>query len=106
MSRRGNTFLCSSREPVLGYPRAVRIGKRAFVAGMTAGPAEGADAAAHAREIFGRADSDSAGAVHDSAGAVHGEFFRGISPVTTVVEAGALVAACLLVEMKADAVPQ
>ncbi|MGW2088628.1 RidA family protein [Streptomyces sp. NPDC001880] len=101
MSRRGNTSSGSSREPVLGYPRAVRVGSHAFVAGTTAGPAEGADTAARAREIFGRAGSGS-----DSVSAVHGEVFRDIFPVTTAVEVGTLVAACLLVEMKADAVPQ
>lgn len=36
MSRCGSTSSGSSREPVLGYPRAVRFGNQVFVAGMTA----------------------------------------------------------------------
>ncbi|MFD7620521.1 hypothetical protein [Streptomyces sp. NPDC059802] len=59
--------------------------------------AEGADAAAQAREIFGRIDVGLA-----SVSAVHGEIF----PVTMFVEVSALAAADLLVEMKAEAVPQ
>ncbi|WP_406251971.1 hypothetical protein OH786_00305 [Streptomyces atratus] len=59
--------------------------------------AKGADAAAQAREIFGRAD---VGLV--SVGAVHGES----SAVTMVVEVSALAAVDLLVQMKADAFPQ
>lgn len=99
MSQRGSASSSSSREPVLGHPRAVRAGNHAFVANTTAGPAEGAAAAAHARETFGRADSD-------SVSTDHGEDFRDMFPVTTVVEAGVLAAAGLLVEMKADVVPQ
>ncbi|MFB6717543.1 MULTISPECIES: hypothetical protein [unclassified Streptomyces] len=59
--------------------------------------AEGADAAAQAREIFGRIDVGLA-----SVSAVHGES----SPVTMVAEVSALAAADLLVQMKADALPQ
>ncbi|MFF9511478.1 hypothetical protein ACF1BU_34525 [Streptomyces sp. NPDC014724] len=59
--------------------------------------AGGAGAAAQAREVFGRIDVGLA-----SVSAVHGES----SPVTMVVEVSALAAADLLVETKADAVPQ
>ncbi|MFJ2272357.1 hypothetical protein ACIOHO_40000 [Streptomyces sp. NPDC087849] len=59
--------------------------------------AEGADAAARARETFGRIDVSLA-----PVNAVHGETF----PATMVVEVSALAAAGLLVETKADGVPQ
>ncbi|MFF3731112.1 hypothetical protein ACFYXM_12515 [Streptomyces sp. NPDC002476] len=38
--------------------------------------------------------------------AVHGDGFRDVFPVTAVVEVGALAAADLLVETKADTLPQ
>ncbi|MFB6991775.1 hypothetical protein ACFC0C_38070 [Streptomyces sp. NPDC056178] len=59
--------------------------------------AEGADAAAQGREIFGRIDVGLT-----SVSAVHSES----SPVTMVVEVSAPAAADLLVQMKADAFPQ
>lgn len=128
MSQRQNISSGSSREPVLGYSRAVRLGKQVFVAGTTAGSAGGAvggaDAAAQAREIFSRIEKalSEAGAGFadvvrtriyltniadfDAVGAVHGEIFRDIRPVTAVVEVGALAAEDLLVEVEADAVLQ
>ncbi|WP_335938767.1 hypothetical protein [Streptomyces sp. PTD5-9] len=63
--------------------------------------AEDVDAAARARETFGRVDAGPA-----PAGAVHGEIFRALRPVTTTAEAGALAAADLPVAMNADAVPR
>ncbi|MGW3657748.1 RidA family protein [Streptomyces sp. NPDC005151] len=128
MSRRQNISSGSSREPVLGYSRAVRLGSQVFVAGTTAGSADGAvggaDAAAQVREIFSRIETalTEAGAGFadvvrtriyltdiadfDAVGAVHGEIFRDIRPVTAVVEVGALAAKDLLVEVEADAVLQ
>ncbi|MGW1109244.1 hypothetical protein [Streptomyces sp. NPDC002540] len=59
--------------------------------------AEGAGAAAQAREIFSRIDVGLA-----PVSAVHVES----SPVTMVAEVSALAATDLLVQMKADAFPQ
>ncbi|MFE1404057.1 hypothetical protein ACFW5D_10385 [Streptomyces sp. NPDC058770] len=95
----------SSREPVLGCSRAVRVGNQVFAAGTTAGSAdeaaESADAAARAREIFGRIDAG-----FDPMSAVHGDGFRDVLPVATVAEVGVLAAADPLVETKADTLPQ
>ncbi|MFE4230028.1 RidA family protein [Arthrobacter sp. NPDC056886] len=125
MSQRQNISSGSSREPVLGYSRAVRVGNQVVVAGTTAGSAAGAvggsDAAAQAREIFLRIEkalTEAGGgfadvirtriyltniADFDAVGAVHGEIFGDIRPVTAVVEVGALAAEDLLVEIEADA---
>jgi enamine deaminase RidA (YjgF/YER057c/UK114 family) len=125
MSQRQNISSGSSREPVLGYSRAVRVGNQVVVAGTTAGSAAGAvggsDAAAQAREIFSRIEkalTEAGGsfadvirtriyltniADFDAVGAVHGEIFGDIRPVTAVVEVGALAAEDLLVEIEADA---
>ncbi|MEU3653390.1 hypothetical protein AB0E67_11240 [Streptomyces sp. NPDC032161] len=95
----------SSREPVLGCSRAFRVGNQVFAADTTAGSADGAaesaDAAARAREIFGRIDAG-----FDPMSAVHGDGFRDVLPVTTVAEVGVLAVAVLLVETKADPLPQ
>ncbi|BCW44901.1 RidA family protein [Arthrobacter sp. StoSoilB5] len=120
MSQRQNISSGSSREPVLGYSRAVRIGNQVVVAGTTSGGV-GEDAAAQTREIFARIEKalTEAGAGFpdvirtriyltniadfDAVGAVHGEIFGDIRPVTAVVEVGALAAEDLLVEIEADA---
>ncbi|MGW3161940.1 hypothetical protein ACWC9Q_03425 [Streptomyces sp. NPDC001142] len=99
----------ASREPVLGCSRAVRVGNQVFAGGTTAGSADGsadgtadsADAAARAREIFGRIDAG-----FDPMSAVHGDGFRDVLPVATVAEVGVLAAADPLVETKADTLPQ
>lgn len=126
VSIRQNISSGSTREPVLGYSRAVRVGNHVVVAGTTAGSSTGAvggdDAAAQAREIFSRIEKGltDAGATlqdvvrtriyltriadFDAVGAVHGEIFQKIRPVTSVVEVGALAAPDLVVEIEADAI--
>jgi enamine deaminase RidA (YjgF/YER057c/UK114 family) len=124
MSERQNISSGSSREPVLGYSRAVRVGSQVFIAGTTSGGVGGNDAAAQAREIYSRIEKalTEAGASFadvvrtrvyltdiadfDAVGAVHGEIFGDIRPVTAVVQVGALAAEDLLVEVEADAVLQ
>ncbi|GAA1192105.1 RidA family protein [Streptomyces hebeiensis] len=125
MAQRQNISSGSSRELVLGHSRAVRVGNQVFVAGATAGSADGAvgctDAAARARKVFSRVETalTEAGAgftdvvrtrVHQTniadsgaVGAVHGEIFGEVRSVTGVVDVGALAAEDLPVEAEADA---
>jgi enamine deaminase RidA (YjgF/YER057c/UK114 family) len=113
-------------EPVVGYSRAVVVGRQVFVAGTTAvGPdgrvAEPGDAAAQTRRTLEkiRAALEAAGArlehvvrtrvfvtdisQWEAVGRVHGEFFGAVRPASTMVEVSALIAPDLVVEIEADA---
>ena len=114
-------------EPVVGYSRAVRVGRWVAVAGTTAaaeggGAVGGDDVAAQAREALRRIATalDQVGAglrdvvrtrmfVTDigrweEVGRVHGEVFGSIRPATSMVEVSNLIDPALLVEIEADAV--
>jgi enamine deaminase RidA (YjgF/YER057c/UK114 family) len=110
----------SEFESVVGYARAVRIGRHVVVAGTTgSGPA--GDIAAQARDALHRIEIalEQAGAaltdvvrtriyVTDisrwrEVAAVHAQVFAEIRPVATMVEVCALIAPDLLVEIEADA---
>ncbi|OBH86980.1 hypothetical protein A5681_14580 [Mycobacterium scrofulaceum] len=110
----------SEFETAVGYSRAVRVGPHVWVAGTTgSGPA--GDVAAQAREALRRIEIalDQAGAaltdvvrtriyVTDisrwrEVAAVHAEVFGDIRPAATMVQASALIAPELLVEIEADA---
>ncbi|WBU37979.1 Rid family hydrolase [Homoserinibacter sp. YIM 151385] len=112
----------SPREPVLGYSRAVRVGRFVMVAGTTSGGV-GDTAEEQTREIIARiatalerADATLADVVRtrvyltdlerdfDAVGAVHGEVFGGIRPVTATVGVQALAGATTLVEIEVDAI--
>jgi enamine deaminase RidA (YjgF/YER057c/UK114 family) len=113
-------------EPVAGYSRAVRVGRRIHVAGTTAvGPAgavlHAGDAAAQTRVILERIRdalvSLEAGLEHvvrtrmfvtditrwEEIARVHGEFFGDIRPASTMVEVRRLIDPAMLVEIEADA---
>lgn len=113
-------------EPVAGYSRAVRAGRRIAVAGTTATDASGTvlhpgDAAGQTRVVIEkiRAALEALGAdlTHvvrtrmfvtdisrwEEIARVHGEFFGQIRPASTMVEVARLIEPAMLVEIEADA---
>lgn len=108
----------SEFESIVGYSRAVRVGRHVVVAGTTG---SGNNVAEQARNALSRIASalEQVGAtladvvrtrtyVTDitnwrEVGAVHADVFGEIRPVTTMVEVSALIAPELLVEIEADA---
>ncbi len=114
-------------EPIVGYSRAVRVGRIIHVAGTTAVGADGAvvgpgDPHAQALHIFRTIEKAlaSAGATMqhvvrtrmfvtdishwEAIGRAHGEFFRDIRPVATMVEVKSLIDPALMVEIEAEAI--
>lgn len=114
-------------EPIVGYSRAVRVGRWVSVAGTTAaaeggGAVGGQDIGAQAREALRRIGAALAevGARFEDVvrtrilvtdisrweevGRAHGEVFASIRPVTSMVQVAALIDPALLVEIEADAV--
>jgi enamine deaminase RidA (YjgF/YER057c/UK114 family) len=113
-------------ESIVGYSRAIRVGKRIYVSGTTALGDDGEivgidDAYAQAVQCLKNIESAlhrlDAGLEHivrtrmfvtdisrwEEYGRAHGEFLRDVMPATTMVEVSALIDQRMLIEIEADA---
>lgn len=112
----------SPYEPIIGFSRAVRVGRTVHVAGTGPVGADQEDAAGQARRIFAIVEKTLAEAGAslcdvvrtrmyltraedwEAVGKVHGEFFSAVRPAATMVVVAALLNPAWRIEMEFDAV--